>query len=220
MKEALFTPDMLTNPVLLPFKSDATAPTGPSDPVKERVCFGVDKSFEKRNYPPGQHGNNRRRPKKSEYAVQLMEKQKAKYTYGILERQFRNIFKKASSSKGVTGEVLLQLCESRLDNVIYRLGISSSRSGARQLVAHKHVTVDGKIVNIPSYTLKPGQIVGIREKSKSLKTIISSLEANNSVYDWLTWNGDTFEGTFINQPERSQIPETIKEQLIVELYSK
>ena len=149
-----------------------------------------------------------------------MEKQKAKYTYGILERQFRNIFKKANSSKGVTGEVLLQLCESRLDNVIFRLGISPSRNGARQLVTHKHITVDGEVVNIPSYTLKPGQIIGIRERSKSLKVIASSLENNNSNYDWLTWNQDKYEGTFVNQPERTQIPENIKEQLIVELYSK
>ena len=150
----------------------------------------------------------------------LMEKQKAKYTYGILERQFRNIFKKASSSKGVTGEVLLQICESRLDNVAYRLGISPTRNGARQLVSHKHITGDGEVVNIPSYNLKPGQIIGIRERSKSLKAIIASLESNNSNYDWLTWNQDKFEGIFVNQPERSQIPENIKEQLIVELYSK
>ena len=183
--------------------------------------WGRPKSpFNSRNYPPGQHGNNRRRSKKSEYAIQLMEKQKAKYTYGILERQFSNIFKKANSSKGVTGEVLLQLCESRLDNVTFRLGISPSRNGARQLVTHKHITVDGEIVNIPSYTLKPGQIIGIRERSKSLKAIISSLESNNSSYDWLTWNQDKFEGIFVNLPERSQIPENIKEQLIVELYSK
>jgi len=197
--------------------------TGPQTKIARKfgeAIFGDDKSFEKRNYPPGQHGNNRRRPKKSEYAIQLMEKQKAKYTYGILERQFSNIFKKANSSKGVTGEVLLQLCESRLDNVAFRLGISPSRNGARQLVTHKHITVDGEIVNIPSYTLKPGQIIGIRERSKSLKAIISSLESNNSSYDWLTWNQDKFEGIFVNQPERSQIPENIKEQLIVELYSK
>jgi small subunit ribosomal protein S4 len=196
---------------------------GPKSKISRKFgepIFGADKVLEKRNYPPGQHGNNRRRPKKSEYAIQLMEKQKAKYTYGILERQFSNIFKKANSSKGVTGEVLLQLCESRLDNVAFRLGISPSRNGARQLVTHKHITVDGEIVNIPSYTLKPGQIIGIRERSKSLKAIISSLESNNSNYDWLTWNQDKFEGVFVNQPERSQIPENIKEQLIVELYSK
>ena len=196
---------------------------GPKSKISRKFgepIFGADKVLEKRNYPPGQHGNDRRRSKKSEYAIQLMEKQKAKYTYGILERQFRNIFKKASSSKGVTGEVLLQLCESRLDNVIFRLGISPSRNGARQLVTHKHITVDGEVVNIPSYTLKPGQIIGIRERSKSLKVIASSLENNNSNYDWLTWNQDKYEGTFVNQPERTQIPEKIKEQLIVELYSK
>ena len=196
---------------------------GPKSKISRKFgepIFGADKVLEKRNYPPGQHGNDRRRSKKSEYAIQLMEKQKAKYTYGILERQFRNIFKKANSSKGVTGEVLLQLCESRLDNVIFRLGISPSRNGARQLVTHKHITVDGEVVNIPSYTLKPGQIIGIRERSKSLKVIVSSLENNNSNYDWLTWNQEKYEGTFVNQPERTQIPENIKEQLIVELYSK
>ena len=196
---------------------------GPKSKISRKFgepIFGADKVLEKRNYPPGEHGNDRRRSKKSEYAIQLMEKQKAKYTYGILERQFRNIFKKANSSKGVTGEVLLQLCESRLDNVIFRLGISPSRNGARQLVTHKHITVDGEVVNIPSYTLKPGQIIGIRERSKSLKVIVSSLENNNSNYDWLTWNQDKYEGTFVNQPERTQIPENIKEQLIVELYSK
>ena len=181
---------------------------GPKSKISRKFgepIFGADKVLEKRNYPPGQHGNDRRRSKKSEYAIQLMEKQKAKYTYGILERQFRNIFKKASSSKGVTGEVLLQICESRLDNVAYRLGISPTRNGARQLVTHKHITVDGEVVNIPSY---------------NLKAIIASLESNNSNYDWLTWNQDKFEGIFVNQPERSQIPENIKEQLIVELYSK
>ena len=158
--------------------------------------------------------------KKSEYAVQLLEKQKAKYTYGILERQFRNIFEKATSSKGVTGEVLLQLCESRLDNVVFRLGIAPSRSSARQLVSHRHITVNGKIVNIPSFNLNPGDIVGVREKSKSLQSISNSLESNNSVYEWMTWNSSTYEGNFVSIPERNQIPENIKEQLIVELYSK
>jgi small subunit ribosomal protein S4 len=184
------------------------------------AIFGDDKSFEKRNYPPGQHGNNRRRGKKSEYAVQLMEKQKAKYTYGILERQFRNLFDKANRSKGVTGEVLLQLCESRLDNVVYRMGIANSRRGARQLVSHRHITVNGEIVNIPSYSLKAGDVVGVREKSKSLDVIERSLANNSSVYEWITWNGATKEGTFVTVPERLQIPENIKEQLIVELYSK
>ena len=157
--------------------------TGPKSKVSRKFgepIFGPDKAFEKRNYPPGHHGNNRRRAKKSEYAVQLLEKQKAKYTYGILERQFRNIFEKASSSKGVTGEVLLQLCESRLDNVVYRLGVAPSRNAARQLVSHRHITVNGKVVNIPSFNLNPGDIVGVREKSKSLQSISNSLESNNS----------------------------------------
>jgi small subunit ribosomal protein S4 len=196
---------------------------GPKSKIARKfgeAIFGADKSFEKRNYPPGQHGNTRRRGKKSEYAVQLLEKQKAKYTYGILERQFKNIFEKASSSKGVTGEVLLQLCEARLDNVVYRLGVAPSRSGARQLVSHRHITVNRKIVNIPSYSLKAGDVVGVREKSKSLLSITSSLEANNSVYEWMTWNSETYEGNFVNLPQRLQIPENIKEQLIVELYSK
>ena len=184
------------------------------------AIFGDDKSLEKRNYPPGQHGNNRRRGKKSEYAIQLMEKQKAKYIYGILERQFRNLFKKASRSKGVTGEVLLQLCESRLDNIIFRMGISKTRAGARQLVSHRHITVNGRIVNIPSYILKPGNVIGVREKSKSLNIIIENSEKNNSNYEWLNWNNKSFEGTFISVPKRDQIPENIKEQLIVELYSK
>ncbi|RNC89308.1 MAG: 30S ribosomal protein S4 [Allomuricauda sp.] len=184
------------------------------------AIFGDDKSFEKKNYPPGQHGNNRRRGKKSEYAIQLMEKQKAKYTYGILERQFRNLFAEAKRKEGVTGEVLLQLCESRLDNVVYRMGISPSRRGARQLVSHRHITVNGGVVNIPSYSLKPGDVVGVREKSKSVQAINDSLSANSSVYEWITWNSDKKEGTFVTTPERIQIPENIKEQLIVELYSK
>ncbi|UGU14577.1 30S ribosomal protein S4 [Sinomicrobium kalidii] len=182
--------------------------------------FGDDKSFEKKNYPPGQHGNNRRRGKKSEYAIQLMEKQKAKYTYGILEKQFRNLFEKANRSKGVTGEVLLQLCESRLDNVVFRMGVSPSRRGARQLVSHRHITVNGEIVNIPSYALKPGDVVGVREKSKSLEVVENSIANNSSVYEWISWNSEKKEGTFVSVPERIQIPENIKEQLIVELYSK
>ncbi|RKR13981.1 SSU ribosomal protein S4P [Maribacter vaceletii] len=197
--------------------------TGPKSKIARKfgeAIFGDDKSFEKKNYPPGQHGNNRRRGKKSEYAVQLMEKQKAKYTYGILERQFRGIFAKANSSKGVTGEVLLQLCESRLDNVVFRMGISNSRRGARQLVSHRHITVNGELVNIPSYSLKAGDVVGVREKSKSLQTIQDALSSNNNVYEWMTWNSETKQGTFVSVPERMQIPENIKEQLIVELYSK
>jgi small subunit ribosomal protein S4 len=197
--------------------------TGPKTKIARKfgeAIFGDDKSFEKRNYPPGQHGNNRRRGKKSEYAIQLAEKQKAKYTYGILERQFRNLFESASASKGITGEVLLQLCESRLDNVVYRMGISSSRRGARQLVSHRHITVNGEILNVPSYSLKAGDVVAVREKSKSLQAIEDALAKSSNVYEWITWNGDTKQGTFVTIPERLQIPENIKEQLIVELYSK
>ncbi|MEX1383870.1 30S ribosomal protein S4 [Lutibacter sp.] len=197
--------------------------TGPKTKIARKfgeAIFGEDKSFEKRNYPPGQHGNNRRRGKKSEYAIQLAEKQKAKYTYGILEKQFSNLFKKASASTGVTGEILLQLCESRLDNVVYRLGIAPSRSGARQLVSHRHITVNGELVSIPSFSLKAGDVVAVREKSKSLVTIEDSLANRNDVYEWLTWNSDTKQGNFVSVPERIQIPENIKEQLIVELYSK
>ena len=197
--------------------------TGPKTKIARKfgeAIFGDDKNFEKRNYPPGQHGNAKRRGKKSEYATQLAEKQKAKYAYGILERQFSNLFKKASRSKGITGEVLLQLCESRLDNVVYRLGIAKSRSGARQLVSHRHITVNGEILNIPSHTLKEGDVVAVREKSKSLVAIESALASNSNVYEWLSWNSDLLSGTFIKAPERVQIPETFKEQLIVELYSK
>ena len=197
--------------------------TGPKTKIARKFgepIFGADKSFEKRNYPPGQHGNNRRRGKKSEYAIQLMEKQKAKFTYGILEKQFRIIFDRASRSKGVTGEVLLQLCESRLDNLVYRFGIAPTRSAARQVVSHRHITVNGNIVNIPSYTVKAGDVIGVREKSKSLTAITHSLERNSSVYEWLSWNGATLQGTLVSVPQRLQIPENIKEQLIVELYSK
>ena len=197
--------------------------TGPKTKIARKFgepIFGEDKSFEKKKYPPGQHGNNRRRGKKSEYAIQLTEKQKAKYTYGILERQFRNIFEKANRSKGVTGEVLLQLCESRLDNLVYRLGIASSRRGARQLVSHRHITVDGKICNIPSRTVKVGEKIGVREKSKSIIYIENSLSNTSNNYEWISWNSDQLQGTFVSVPERDQIPENIKEQLIVELYSK
>ncbi len=182
--------------------------------------YGPDKYFERKNYPPGQHGNARRR-KTSEYGVQLKEKQKAKYTYGLLEKQFRNLFKKATSKKGITGEVLLGMLESRLDNVVYRMGIAPTRAAARQLVLHRHVLVDGQIVNIPSYTLRPDQLIAVREKSKSLEVISTSLN-NSSVqkYSWLEWDDSSMQGKFINVPERSEIPENIKEQLIVELYSK
>jgi len=197
--------------------------TGPTSKIARKfgeAIFGDDKAFEKKSYPPGQHGQTRRRGKQSEYSVQLMEKQKAKYTYGILEKQFRNVFANAKRKEGVTGEILLQLCECRLDNVVYRMGISNSRRGARQLVSHRHITVNGELVNIPSYSLKPGDVVGVREKSKSLQTIGDALAANSKVYEWITWNSEKKEGTFVTVPERMQIPENIKEQLIVELYSK
>jgi len=197
--------------------------TGPKTKISRKFgepLFGEDRSLEKKNYPPGQHGNTKRRAKKSEYAIQLMEKQKAKYTYGILQKQFRNIYDKANRGKGITGELLLQLCESRLDNVVYRMGISNTRDGARQLVSHKHILVNGSIVNIPSYTLRPGDKISIREKSKSLKSIESSLRENLSEYEWIKFNRERFEGEFVSLPEREQIPENIKEQLIVELYSK
>jgi small subunit ribosomal protein S4 len=182
--------------------------------------FGPDPSFEKKNYPPGQHGVSKRRGKKSEYAIQLAEKQKAKYTYGILERQFANMFDKASRAKGITGEVLLQLCESRLDNVVFRLGIAPSRSAARQLVGHRHIVVNGEVVNIPSYQVKAGDNVGVREKSKSLPTIREAVGTRSNRYEWLEWNESTYTGKVLSTPMREQIPENIKEQLIVELYSK
>ena len=197
--------------------------TGPKTKIARKFgepIFGSDKAFEKRNYPPGQHGYSKRRGKKSEYSIQLMEKQKAKFTYGILERQFRNLFEKASRSKGVTGEVLLQLCESRLDNLVYRFGLSPTRSGARQLVSHRHITVNDSIVNIPSYQVKKGDIVGVREKSKTLNIIQETRLKNESSFEWLSWNQDELKGTLVSIPERIQIPENIKEQLIVELYSK
>ena len=196
---------------------------GPKTKISRKFgepLFGEDRSLEKKNYPPGQHGNSKRRAKKSEYAIQLMEKQKAKYTYGILERQFRNIYDKANRGKGITGELLLQLCESRLDNVVFRMGISNTRDGARQLVSHKHILVNDSVVNIPSYTLRPGDKVSIREKSKSLKAIESSIRENTNEYDWIKFNRERLEGEFVSLPEREQIPENIKEQLIVELYSK
>ena len=197
--------------------------TGPKTRIARKfgeAIFGDDKSFEKRNYPPGQHGMAKKRGKKSEYAIQLMEKQKAKYSYGILEKQFRGLFKKASATKGVTGEVLLQLCEARLDNVVFRMGIAPSRRGARQLVSHRHITVNGDVVNIASYHLKPGDKVAVREKSKSLEAIERSLSNSSHVYEWITWNNELKEGTFVSVPARLQIPENIKEQLIVELYNK
>jgi small subunit ribosomal protein S4 len=197
--------------------------TGPKTKIARRFrepIFGPDKALERRTYGPGQHGPNKRRGKQSEYAIQLAEKQKAKYTYGILERQFSNLFKKASAMKGITGENLLVLCESRLDNVVYRLGIASTRSAARQFVSHKHITVDGSVVNIPSFSVKPGQEIGVREKSKSLEAITNSIAANTKSYDWLNWDSAKMAGSVMNVPTRELIPENIKEQLIVELYSK
>ena len=196
---------------------------GPKSKVARRFrepIFGPDKALEKKNYPPGQHGPNRRRGKQSEYSVQLLEKQKAKHTYGILEKQFANMFNRANRKKGITGEILLQFCESRLDNAVYRFGISTSRRGARQLVNHRHILVNGVITNIPSYQLKPGDVVSIREKSKAMEVIVNSLAANTNKYDWLDWDNSAMSGSFISTPTREMIPENIKEQLIVELYSK
>ncbi|MCG8411342.1 MAG: 30S ribosomal protein S4 [Bacteroidales bacterium] len=197
---------------------------GPKSKIARKLgepIYGPDKNYEKKNFPPGQHGINKRRKKVSEYGVQLMEKQKAKYTYGILEKQFFNVFKEASRRKGITGENLLQLLESRLDNVVYRLGIAPTRAAARQFVTHKHITVNGQVLNIPSYTLKANDIVGVREKSKSLEVITESLTgASYNKYAWLEWDNDQMAGKFLNVPNREDIPENIKEQLIVELYSK
>lgn len=196
--------------------------TGPKTKIARKFAdpiFGPDKSYEKKNYPPGQHGPNARRKKVSEYGIQLKEKQKAKYTYGILERQFRNLFDKASRRKGITGEVLLQLIEARLDNTIFRLGIAPTRSAARQFVSHRHVTVNGKVVNIPSYSLRPGDVVAVRERSKSLEIVTNALASRQS-FSWLEWDEEKYAGKFISYPERSDIPENINEQLIVELYSK
>ena len=197
--------------------------TGPKTKIARKFgepIFGPDKILQRRNFPPGQHGNNKRR-KTSEYGIQLREKQKAKYTYGVLEKQFRNLFDKASRMKGITGEILLQLLEGRLDNVVYRLGIAPTRAAARQQVLHKHVTVNGKVVNIPSYAVKAGDVVGVREKSKSLEVIADSLAGfDHSKYSWIEWNETAKAGRFLHVPAREDIPENIKEQLIVELYSK
>jgi len=197
---------------------------GPRSKISRKFgepIYGPDKVLEKKNYPPGIHGINKRRRKQSEYGTQLKEKQKAKYTYGVLERQFSNLFEKASRTKGITGEVLLQLLESRLDNVVYRLGIAQTRAAARQLVNHRHITVNGEVVNIPSYSLKPGDIVGVRERSKSLETITNSLaSAIRAKIPWLEWDDALMAGKFMSRPNRADIPENIREQLIVELYSK
>ncbi len=198
--------------------------TGPKSKIARKFkdpIFGPDKALERKNYGPGMHGPNKRRNKQSEYAVQLQEKQKAKYTYGILERQFSNLFSEASRRKGITGENLLMLCESRLDNTVFRLGIAPTRRGARQLVSHRHITVNGHIVNIPSYELKAGDKVAVREKSKSLEAISNSVSGSSTKsYPWLEFDKNDLIGTFIVPPTRDQIPENIREQLIVELYSK
>ena len=197
--------------------------TGPKTKIARKFgepIFGEDKVLARRNFPPGQHGQNKRR-NTSEYGVQLRDKQKAKYTYGLLERQFRNLFEEASRLKGITGEILLQLRESRLDNVVYRLGIAPTRAAARQIVLHKHITVNGEVVNIPSFKVNPGDVVGVRERSKSLEVIADCLAGfNHSKYPWIEWDEASKSGKYLHVPAREDIPENIKEQLIVELYSK
>jgi small subunit ribosomal protein S4 len=198
--------------------------TGPTSKIARKFgepIYGPDKYLDRKNFPPGQHGLNKKRKKTSEYGTQLREKQKVKYTYGLLERQFRNLYEKAKGASGVTGLVLLQLLEARLDNVVYRLGVAPTRAAARQLVSHRHITVNGNVVNIPSYSLRPGDIVGVREKSKSLEVIVDSIGANRRTkLAWLEWDDTQMAGKVMSTPERSEIPEDIKEQLIVELYSK
>ncbi|GAA4143130.1 30S ribosomal protein S4 [Sphingobacterium kyonggiense] len=198
--------------------------TGPKSKIARKFrepIFGPDKALEKKNYPPGQHGPSKRRGKQSEYAIQLLEKQKAKYTYGVLERQFANLFVKAAAKQGVTGENFLKLLEARLDNIVYRLGIAPTRSAARQLVSHKHITVNGNVVNIPSYSVRPGDVIAVRERSQSLEAITNSVAGRKiNKYGWLEWNANELKGTFLSYPERVDIPENIKENLIVELYSK
>jgi small subunit ribosomal protein S4 len=197
--------------------------TGPKTRIARKfgeAIFGADKYFDKRGYAPGQHGLSKKRKTPSEYAIQLAEKQKAKYTYGLLERQFRKLFETAARKKGATGEMLLKLLEARLDNTIYRLGFAKSRNQARQLVTHKHVTVNGEVVNIPSYSLRPGDKVAIRERSKNLEVVQTSISGKGKKFGWLVIDEKGVEGTFVEFPERDQIPENINEQLIVELYSK
>ncbi|HWV72110.1 MAG TPA: 30S ribosomal protein S4 [Pseudosphingobacterium sp.] len=198
--------------------------TGPKSKIARRFrepIFGPDKALERKNYPPGMHGVSKRRGKQSEYAIQLQEKQKAKYTYGVLERQFANLFVKASAKEGITGENLLRFLEARLDNTVYRLGIAPTRSGARQLVGHKHITVNGEVVNIPSFSVRPGDVIAVRERSKTLEAISNSVAGRKlNKYSWLEWDANGLTGKFLNYPSRDEIPENIKEQLIVELYSK
>jgi small subunit ribosomal protein S4 len=196
---------------------------GPKSKIARRfkeAIFGTDKVLEKKSYPPGQHGLTKKRAKQSEYAVQLMEKQKVKYTYGILEKQFANTFDRAARAHGITGEVLLQLIEARLDNTVYRLGIGRTRSAARQLVSHGHITVNGNVLNVPSCTLKPGDVVAVREKSKSLEVIANAIGTSGKGFPWLEFDANSLSGKFVSFPQRDQIPENIKEHLIVELYSK
>lgn len=199
-----------------------TGPTTKKARAFGEAIFGYDKSFEKKKYPPGQHGQTRRRKQRSDYAVQLMEKQKAKYTYGVLERQFRNLFERATRKSGVTGTVLLQFLEARLDNVVFRMGLSPTRNGARQLVSHKHIVLNGVVTNVPSTQIRPGDVVGVRGKSQGLEIIRHAVGSKNDLrkYPWLEFNPDKMEGKFVDYPERDQIPEKINEQLIVELYSK
>ena len=197
--------------------------TGPTTKIARKFgepIFGPDKNFERRNYPPGQHGLAKKRKKSSEYGTQLKEKQKVKYTYGLLERQFRNLYEKASKMKGIKGENLIMLLESRLDNIVYRMGIAPTRAAARQLVSHRHIVVNGNVNSIPSVLVKPGDVIGVRERSKSLEVIQDSLAASANKYPWLEWDANTLSGKFLNLPDRTEIPETINEQLIVELYSK
>jgi small subunit ribosomal protein S4 len=198
--------------------------TGPKTKIARKFgspIYGVDKAYEKKNYPPGQHGLAKKRKKVSEYGVQLTEKQKLKYTYGLLERQFRNLFEKASTMKGRKGDNLLKLLESRLDNVVFRLGIAPTRAAARQLVGHRHIVLNGEVCNVPSVILKDGDRVGVREKSKSLEVIQDTCSASRtSRFSWMEWDSNTMTGKFLNRPERADIPEAVNEQLIVELYSK
>jgi small subunit ribosomal protein S4 len=196
---------------------------GPSTKIARKFgepIFGFDRVLDKKNYPPGQHGNNRRRKAASEYGIQLREKQKAKYTYGLLERQFAGLFKEAARRQGVTGEILLQLLESRLDNTVFRLGIAPTRAAARQLVSHKHILVNGDLVNIPSFVVRVGDVVSVREKSKNLEAITNSLSGTSKKYNWLEWDSTNLRGRYVAVPSREDIPENIQEQLIVELYSK
>lgn len=198
--------------------------TGPKSKIARKFrepIFGPDKALERKNYPPGMHGVSKRRGKQSEYSTQLQEKQKVKYTYGVLERQFENLFHRANAKEGITGENLLKLLEARLDNAVYRLGIAPTRSGARQLVSHKHITVNGEVVSIASYSLKAGDVVAVREKSKSLEAITNSVAGRKiNKFSWLEWDAANLTGKFLSYPNRDEIPENIKENLIVELYSK